>query len=241
MRETYTTLPKAVTGILNESFQEYVNNKDNGILIGIITIKNGSSDLNNTNDVQFTAVSKFGELLGGSAGGVSTTTLQGAYDNSSSNPEILTNATLGAVNIRRGSALDTDNVLTVQNGAGTDTVKITGSGQVTLTGPLVMNTSQSTGITSGTSSLLSFTSSAGSSCYFDYNVLGASNERRSGTVMAVWDGTNVQYTDTSTPDLNGSTRPIEFSVSIIGGNVTLQSHVTSGTWTVKTGLRIIDG
>ena len=240
-QQTYTTLSKAVTGILAESFQEYTNNRDNGILIGIITIKNGASDLNNTNDVQFTAVSKFGELLGGSAGGVSTTTLQGAYDNSASNPEILTNSTLGAVNIRRGSVSDTDNVLTVQNGSGTDTFKVQGDGKVTMVGPLIMNTSQSTGITTGTSSLISFTASAGNSCYFDYNVLGVTNQRRSGTVMAVWDGTNVQFTDTSTPDLNGSTTGIEFNVSIITGNVTLQSNVTSGTWTIKTGLRIIDG
>ena len=57
--------------------------------------------------------------------------------------------------------------------------------------------------------------------------------------MATWDSTNVQYTDTSTPDLNGSTRGIEFNVAIITGNVTLQSVVTSGTWSVYTGIRII--
>ena len=57
--------------------------------------------------------------------------------------------------------------------------------------------------------------------------------------MTIWDSTNVQYTDTSTPDLNGSTRDIEFNVSMITGNVTLQSVVTSGTWSVNTGIRII--
>ena len=57
--------------------------------------------------------------------------------------------------------------------------------------------------------------------------------------MAIWDATNVQFTDTSTTDLNGSTRGIEFNVVIIGGNVILQSVVTSGTWSVDTGIRII--
>ena len=130
-QEFYTTLPKAITGIQLEAFIEYVNNRDNGILIGIISVKAGTTDLTDINNCQFTAVSKFGELLGGAAGGVSTTNLQGAYDNSNSNPEILTNSTLGPVNIRRGSVADTDDVITVQNGAGTDTTTITGDGHLT--------------------------------------------------------------------------------------------------------------
>jgi hypothetical protein len=238
-QHTYTTLPKAVTGILAEDFIEYVNNRDNGILIGLISIKGGTTDLTDTNNCQFTAVSKFGELLGGAAGGVSTTNLQGAYDNSSSNPEILTNATLGGVNIRRGSADDTDNVLTVQNGSGTNTLQVQGDGQLKLNGPIILNTGQSSGLTTGTTSIVSFVQTLGSSCYFDYTVRGALNERRTGTVMVIWDGTNTEFTDNSTPDINGSTLGIEFYVSIITGNVTLQSVVTSGTWAVNTGIRII--
>jgi len=238
-QEYYTTLPKAVTGILAEAFIEYVNNRDNGILIGLISIKAGTTDLTDINNAQFTAVSKFGELLGGAAGGVSTTNLQGAYDNSNSNPEILTNATLGPVNLRRGSAVDTDNVLTVQNGTGTDTIKLRADGQLTLNGPIVLNTSSTSGLTTGTTSIVSFTASAGNGAYFDYHLSGASNQRRTGTIMSTWNGSDVAFTDTSTPDLNGSTRAIEFNVAIITGNVTLQSVVTSGTWSVDTGIRII--
>ena len=238
-QEFYTTLPKAITGILAEDFIEYVNNRDNGILIGIITVKAGTTDLSNTSDCEFTYVSKFGELLGGAAGGVSTTNLQGAYDNSNSNPEILTNATLGPVNFRRGSVADTDNVITVQNGSGTDTIKLRADGQLTLNGPIVLNTSTTSGLTTGTTSVVSFTASAGNGAYFDYHLSGYSNERRTGTIMSTWNGSNVAFTDTSTPDLNGSTRGIEFNVAIITGNVTLQSVVISGTWSVDTGIRII--
>ena len=238
-QQTYTTLPKAITGILAEDFIEYVNNRDNGILIGIISVKNGATDLSNSNECQFTYVSKFGELLGGAAGGVSTTNLQGAYDNSSSNPEILTNSTLGGVNIRRGSAVDTDNVLTVQDGAGTNTLQVQGDGKLTLNGPIVLNTSSSSGLTTGTTSIVSFTASAGNGSYFDYHLSGASGQRRTGTIMATWNASNVAFTDTSTPDLNGSTRGIEFNVVIITGDVTLQALVTSGTWSVDTGIRII--
>jgi hypothetical protein len=38
-QQFYTTLAKAVTGILAEAFIEYVNNRDNGILIGIYLLK----------------------------------------------------------------------------------------------------------------------------------------------------------------------------------------------------------
>jgi len=56
--------------------------------------------------------------------------LQSAY-NSSTNPEIVTDATLEAVTIKRGSAADTDNVLETKNGAGSNTFEVTGAGKVT--------------------------------------------------------------------------------------------------------------
>jgi hypothetical protein len=108
-----------------------------------------------------------------------------------------------------------------------------------VSGQFVLNTNQSTGLTTGITSIVSFGISIGNGSYFDYHLSGFSGERRTGTVMAIWDSTNVQYTDTSTPDLNGSTKGIEFNVAIITGNVTLQSVVTSGTWSVDTGIRII--
>ena len=170
---------------------------------------------------------------------VAANNLQGAYDNSTVNPEIQTNATLGPVNFRRGSVADTDNVITVQKGDGTDTIKLRADGQLTLNGPIVLNTSTTSGLTTGTTSIVSFASSIGNGAYFDYHLSGFSNQRRTGTIMSTWDSTSVQFTDTSTPDLNGSTRGIEFNVTIITGNVTLQSVVTSGTWSVDTGIRII--
>jgi hypothetical protein len=108
-----------------------------------------------------------------------------------------------------------------------------------VSGQLILNTSATSGLVTGTTSIVSFTASAGNGAYFDYHLSGVSNQRRTGTVMATWNGTNVAFTDTSTPDLNGSTIGIEFNVAIIAGNVTLQSVVTSGTWSVDTGIRII--
>jgi hypothetical protein len=58
-------------------------------------------------------------------------TLQQAY-NASINPEILTNGTLGALSLRRGSAADTDSVFKVQNNAGVNTFNITGAGTTSI-------------------------------------------------------------------------------------------------------------
>jgi hypothetical protein len=60
-----------------------------------------------------------------------------------------------------------------------------------------------------------------------------------GTVMAVFDDTNVQYTDTSTTDLGLDTNDIDFSVTNSGSVISLNAIVTAYTWDVKTGVRII--
>ena len=99
---SYATMAAAIAGIDTEVYNEYSNNRDNGILIGILTVREDASNLADTNDGQFRFVSKFGELFGGSAG-VSTTTLQQAYDNSSFPVEILTNSTLGALHVKNGT------------------------------------------------------------------------------------------------------------------------------------------
>jgi hypothetical protein len=124
----YPTLAKALAGIQSEVFVEYSNNRDNGILIGFLTVKDGATDLSNTNDAIFTLVSKFGEALGGTAG-LSTTTLQQAYNNSPT-PEIVINSTLGALTIQNGTGSPdlTTHLLEGQNTAGVITSFITAAG-----------------------------------------------------------------------------------------------------------------
>jgi len=107
---SYSSMANAIAGIDTEVFVEYSNNRDNGVLIGILTVRENASDLSITTDAQFRFVSKFGELLGG-AGGISTTTLQQAYENST-NPEIVINSTLGALHIKNGSG-NPDNVSSI--------------------------------------------------------------------------------------------------------------------------------
>jgi hypothetical protein len=63
---------------------------------------------------------------------------------------------------------------------------------------------------------------------FDFLVKSGSNMRL-GNIMAVWDGTSVKYSETSTTDL-GNTSGVTFTVSNTGN---LNAVIASGTWTVE--------
>jgi len=60
--------------------------------------------------------------------------LQDTYEASTASPEITTNASKGALSIRRGSALDTDLVLAIQAGDGANKFTVNGNGDTTISG-----------------------------------------------------------------------------------------------------------
>lgn len=124
-QEIYSSFSDAVDAVGKESFVTESNIKENGLLLCSLVVKKGCTDLSVTSDARFFQAGRFGEI--GSVGSTATGTLQTAYNNSI-NPEIETNATLGALTLKRGSALDSDNVLEVSNGVGSVTSSITGSG-----------------------------------------------------------------------------------------------------------------
>ena len=112
-QQVYSNLTAAVTGIQTENFIENSNDASTGILIGIISVNKNATDLTNTGQAIFTSVSKFGELLGGT-NGLSTTTLQQAYNNSTV-PEIITNSTLDGLAIQNGTG-NADNITNLFKG-----------------------------------------------------------------------------------------------------------------------------
>ena len=128
----YTTLAAAVAAIDSESFVVYPNADTTGILIGIISVRNDivadGEPLTNTAYAKLTLTSKFGESFGGT-GGISTTTLQQAYDNSTT-PEITINSTLDGLSIKNGTgnADNITNLLEGQNAAGSTTSFIRADG-----------------------------------------------------------------------------------------------------------------
>jgi hypothetical protein len=124
----FSSFSDAISAVGKEPFVTESNIKENGLLLCSLVVKKGATDLSSTADALFFQAGRFGET--GSVGSTAVGTLQSGYDNSI-NPEIITNATLGAVTLKRGSALDSDDVLEVQNGAGTQTFKVTGEGGAT--------------------------------------------------------------------------------------------------------------
>lgn len=79
----------------------------------------------------------------------------------------------------------------------------------------------------------------GSAAWIDYKVNSTGGAYRAGTLMCVWDGTNITYTDTSTSDLGGSTQGIKLAAVISGTDVIIQTIVTSDIWSIKLGVRVI--
>jgi hypothetical protein len=139
----YNQLSAAVAALQNETFVTFPNFRDNGILIGILSVLSSCTDLTDTSKAQFFSISKFGELIG-AAGGTSTTTLQQAYNNSSQ-PEIVTNSTLGGLTIQNGTG-NVDNVTNLFEGintAGNTTSFVRADGYISAatvqTGGVVLN------------------------------------------------------------------------------------------------------
>jgi hypothetical protein len=97
----YTDLATAIAAVDTESFTTFQNFRDNAILIGVLSVRSDATALINIAQAKFTFASKFGEVVGGT-GGIATTTLQQAYDNSAT-PEIVTNSAEGALTIKNGT------------------------------------------------------------------------------------------------------------------------------------------
>jgi hypothetical protein len=94
-----------------------------------------------------------------------------------------------------------------------------------------------TTVSTGTNNVYSVPTNTYNSFHIDYNISGSSG-LRAGSVVAIWDGVNVDYTDTSTNDI-GNTTPVTFLVALSGGNAILQASVTTSTWRIKTIIRTI--
>lgn len=125
----YSTLTNAIAATQTETFVTNVNATNLGILIGILSIQSGCTNLSDANTARFLAVSKFGESIGASAG-ISTGTLQSAYNNSLV-PQIQPTDALGAFTIKSARSSNASNIQEWQNIAGTLTAWMNGNGELT--------------------------------------------------------------------------------------------------------------
>ena len=129
-QKVYPNLTTAAASISSENFNIYSNNSTNGILIGIISVTRNATNLSDPTEAIFTSISKFGEILGGAAGGAATTNLQQAFNNSNTNPDIVTNNTNPSFIIQNGDGSDITDILIVQSLTGSNTFYVNGYGDV---------------------------------------------------------------------------------------------------------------
>jgi hypothetical protein len=102
--------------------------------------------------------------------------------------------------------------------------------------PSLYTTKRVSSITATTgTTIYSFPTSAYTSSYVDYNVSGSTG-LRAGNIMAIWSGTSVNFTETSTNDI-GVTTPLTFGYVISGSSAVLQASASTGTWIVKSIVR----
>ena len=195
---TYNSKGLALEGLSGENhvLPALLSSGDN-ILIGLITLVENITDLNNTTDAVFQNASKFGEFAKGGVS-VTATTLQGAYNNSIPTAEILTDVTNAALTIRNGTGLaDTALIYEGKNEAGTTTFSVDGNGDIV--GNLIANNFASTqwGTTASNVSLANGAIANG------FTFFVPANKVASGTTS--WDEYNLAFgIDLTISGTNGS-------------------------------------
>jgi hypothetical protein len=101
----------------------------------------------------------------------------------------------------------------------------------------LLSNQENTDVDTGTETVANVAIATYTAAFFDFVIKKTTNVR-SGTVYACHDGTNVEFTETSTQDL-GDTSDVTLSVDISGGNMRLQATTTSDDWSIKSLIRAI--
>jgi hypothetical protein len=102
--------------------------------------------------------------------------------------------------------------------------------------PSLYTTKRVSSITATTgTTIYSFPTSAYTSSFVDYYVSGSTG-LRAGNIMAIWSGSSVNFTETSTNDL-GNTTPVTFGYVMSGSSAVLRASASTGTWIVESIVR----
>jgi hypothetical protein len=104
-------------------------------------------------------------------------------------------------------------------------------------GATLLSNQDNTDVDTGTETVANVAIATYTAAFFDFVIKKGTNVR-SGTVYACHDGTNVEFTETSTQDL-GNTSDVTLSVDISGTNMRLRATSLSESWSVKSLIRAI--
>ena len=204
---------------------------------GTVNLKTQGLIVSGTNGVAATTNGQTITVSGSNA----TTTTKGVASFNSTNFTVTggdvtsNNITINGTGVTLGGTRNiTLAEITAQGASTTDRTTFSNSAVINNT---LYSGSTTTGIGGPTANqvLISVPVASYDAAHFDYMIKDGTNYR-TGTVMTVWDGTNVEYTDTSTNDI-GDTSDESFVVDISGGNARLKFTAGAGTWAVKVSAR----
>jgi hypothetical protein len=77
------------------------------------------------------------------------------------------------------------------------------------------------------------------SVFIDYSLRSTGVGARAGNIMVIQNGSTVEYTETSTNDIIGTTSGVTFSANTSGGYINLYTSATTGDWLIKVIVRAI--
>ena len=237
IRGLYSADPGA--GAIIAKFLSFSSSPYGLIFRGYSTGVNSIQNQREGNDAQLYDLSL--QPLGGNVG-INTITPTGKLDVTSTT----SGSTVFVVNGVSGQLFSVTDSLTgdlfaVSDISGIPILTVNSGNIVKVDGSLYMNSSTYTGITAtSVIQTIAYSSSTTTAVFFDYYVVNtASGYYRAGTIMSVCNGSSATYTDNSTPDLIGSTTGITLSVDYTSPNIRLVATITSGTWTIKLGTRVL--
>lgn len=150
---------------------------------------------------------------------------------------------LGVYNTERVYIGNTTSSLNIYSNGTQHTGSIDITGSVTVNGTLDIksaNVSYQENIDvdfGATEVVATISSTLYTAAFFDYVVKQGTN-LRAGTITAVHDGTNIEYTDVATQDL-GSTTGITLACDLSGGDIRLTATTIDDNWSVKAIVRAL--
>ena len=110
-------------------------------------------------------------------------------------------------------------------------------GTIRISSSSLQNTSNPDIASGTTETIASIATSSYTAGFFDF-VATSGSAARAGSVMTVWNGSSLEFAETSTQDIN-DTSNLKLSASLSGGNVLLQGTSIAGSWSVKTLIRTL--
>jgi hypothetical protein len=100
-----------------------------------------------------------------------------------------------------------------------------------------LNTTKRQILAVGNNVIYSIPTASYDAAWFEYSVRSGSSAR-AGSIMAIWSGSSVNFTETTTTDF-GNTAGVNFTVIVTGSNFALTGSATTAAWTLKTIIRSI--